>query len=147
MDGYGYRFFLYSDFRRTTDLRFLIGYPLDHYTYPLIFLLTRSLTHPLTPISSLFTSHFSLSTSLLFSHFIYFYFHFSLSLSLSLTRLLSPTFTLTLSLFSVLSPASLSFTVTISLSTHNHGLTKHHDYDGIFSTEWSKSIQARSCRI
>ena len=43
--------------------------------------------------------------------------------------------------------ASLSFTVTILLSIHNHGLTQHRDFDGIFSTEWSESIQVRSHQI
>ena len=109
MDGYGYRFFLYSDFRRTTDLRFLIGYPLDHYTYPLIFLLTRSLTHPLTPISSLFTSHFSLLTLYLSSFLSFHLFLFSLfTLSLSLTHGFSLPPSLSLSLSSQYSVLPLS---------------------------------------
>ena len=145
-------FFLYSDFGRTKDLRFLVGYPPDppdHYTYPLDICphpVTHPPTHPYFPHFSLLT--LCLSSFLSFHIYIFFFFTFHpLSLSSVLSHGFSLPPSLSLSLFSVLSPASLSFTVTILLSTHNHGLTQHRDFDGIFSTEWSESIQVRSHQI
>jgi hypothetical protein len=117
-------FFLYSDFRRTTDLRFLVEYPPDppdHYTYPLNIcpqLVTHPPTHPDFPHFSLLTLCLSSFLSFHIYIYIYFFFHFSPSLSLfsPLSRLLSPTFTLTLSLLSTQSRLSL---------LHSHDLTKY----------------------
>ena len=118
----------------------------------LIFLLTRSLTHPLTPI--FLTFHFSLyaSSFLSFHRYIFFTFH-SLCLFSPLSRLLSPIFTLTLSLLSTQSRLSLLHG--LDLTEYSQSWTHRapqlwrdlfHRVVRVYSSEISPDLK-RSCQI